>query len=217
MDDVTTFSLSTRTSVPPSEILAALLKESAIRHRHLCPRQVLGVRLGLYGLKVLRLISEAYYPRYRNSNRRLLTIVETDGCGSDGIAVATDCAVGQRSLRVLDFGKVAATFIDTQTKNAFRVFPMPNSRQLALNYIKHAESSWHAYLEAYQIIPDHQLMRVQPVRLTRSIEEILSRPSARVNCTFCGEEIFNEREVVRQGNFICRSCDGDTYYQLLED
>jgi formylmethanofuran dehydrogenase subunit E len=216
MDEKMTFASPTRLAVPPTELMATLLRESAIRHKHLCPRQVLGVRLGLYGLKALGLISDEYQSRYRNTNKRLLTIVETDGCGSDGIAVSTDCAVGQRSLRVLDYGKVAVTLIDTNTENALRVSPMTNSRQLALEYIQEAESSWHAYLEAYQIIPDHELMQLQPVSLTRSIERILSRPSARVTCSTCGEEIFNERELVRQGTFICRSCDGDTYYRLTE-
>ncbi len=208
------FTTPTRMIGPPPRILTTLLRESATRHKHLCPRQVLGVRLGLYGLKVLGLISEEYQPRYRNINKRLLTITETDGCGSDGIAVSTDCAVGQRSLRVLDYGKVAVTLIDTQTEIALRITPMPNSRQLAMAWIKEAKSPWHAYLEAYQIIPDHELMQVQPVRLTRSIEEILSRPSARVTCSICCEEIYNEREVIQEGNPVCRSCNGDTYYQL---
>jgi formylmethanofuran dehydrogenase subunit E len=45
----------------------------------------------------------------------LLTILETDGCAADGVSAATGCWVGRRTLRVEDFGKVAATFVDTQT------------------------------------------------------------------------------------------------------
>jgi formylmethanofuran dehydrogenase subunit E len=47
-------------------------------------------------------------------DKRLLTIAETDGCAADGLAVATGCWVGRRTMRILDFGKVAATFVDTR-------------------------------------------------------------------------------------------------------
>ena len=68
------------------------------------------------------------------TDKRLLTIVKTDGCDTDGIAVATGCYVGRRTMRVLDFGKVAATFVDTQTGWAVRVVPSSNSRQLTRAY-----------------------------------------------------------------------------------
>ena len=44
----------------------------------------------------------------------------TDGCLIDGIAVATGCWVGNRTLRVVDYGKSAATFVDTATQRAPR-------------------------------------------------------------------------------------------------
>jgi len=34
-------------------MLQALLDQAATLHHHLCPRQVLGVRMGLYGAEVL--------------------------------------------------------------------------------------------------------------------------------------------------------------------
>ena len=83
--------------------LTELLKESAALHRHLCPRQVLGVRMGLLAAEVMGL-------DLPQTDKRLLTIIETDGCAADGISVATGCWVGRRTLRVEDYGKVAATF-----------------------------------------------------------------------------------------------------------
>jgi formylmethanofuran dehydrogenase subunit E len=38
-----------------------------------------------------------------------LVIVETDGCFVDGIEVATGAAIGHRTLRVVDMGKIAHT------------------------------------------------------------------------------------------------------------
>ena len=54
--------------------LRELLEASAALHRHLCPRQVLGVRMGLLGGGMLDLD----VPQSHNNKGRL-TIAETDG------------------------------------------------------------------------------------------------------------------------------------------
>jgi formylmethanofuran dehydrogenase subunit E len=187
--------------------LEELLQTCAKLHRHLCPRQVLGVRMGLTGGAWLGL-------DVPQSGKRLLTIVETDGCGADGIAVATGCWVGRRTLRVFDFGKVAATLIDTKTGRSVRVAPSNNARALARAYAPQAANRWQAYLVAYQKIPDDELLCLQPVQLKLSLAEILSRSGYRVNCVRCGEEIINEREVLVDGQPWCGGCAGDGYYRL---
>lgn len=199
---------------PDREFLTLLLKETAARHTHLCPRQVLGVRLGLRALQVLELVTYDYRPRYLNPDKRLLAIIETDGCGADGLAIATNCSIGRRTLRVLDFGKLAATLVDTHTNKAIRVVPSAVARQLATQLMPESSDRWHAYLHAYQVIPDSELMNIQKVRLTRSITEILSKPNSRTTCSSCGEEIMNEREVLGDVGVLCRSCAGESYYEL---
>lgn len=186
--------------------LQELLAQSAELHRHLCPRQVLGVRMGLAGGQLLGL-------SLPQADKRLLTIVETDGCFTDGVAVATNCWVGRRTLRVLDYGKVAATFIDTQTGLACRLFPNATAREQAAIYAPETHNRWEAMLLGYQRMPQALLLQWQTVELTTPIEVLLSRPGARACCDRCGEEILNEREVVRGGATLCRSCAGDRYYQ----
>lgn len=198
--------------LPANDLLTVFMEESAARHRHLCPRQVLGIRIGLFGLRRLGLADPDIEMRFNNQRKRLLTVVETDGCGADGVAVATDCYVGRRTLRVLDFGKMAATLVDTQTGKAVRVVPHQESRQLASVHAPAARSRWHAYLEAYQIIPDELLMAAREVSLTQSIAEILSRPTARAECDVCGEEIINQREIKQDGRILCLACAGNSYY-----
>jgi formylmethanofuran dehydrogenase subunit E len=175
---------------------------------------VLGIRIGLRGLRELGFVDFDYQPRFTNWDKRLLTIVETDGCGADGAAVATDCFVGHRTLRVLDFGKVAATLVDTHTGRAVRVAPRPDVRRRVSAYALTAPSRWHAYLQGYQVMPDEEMLQVREVKLIQPISEILSRPNARVQCSRCGEEVMNEREVVLNGRLLCRSCAGDRYYVL---
>lgn len=114
---------------------------------------------------------------------------------------------------MVDFGKVAATFVDTQTGRAVRIAPSPAGRERAWTYAPDARSRWHAQLAGYQRMPDEELLVAQDVVLTASLEKLLSKPGCRVNCQICGEEIINEREVVREGMILCRACAGDGYCQ----
>lgn len=189
--------------------LLQLLAQSADLHRHLCPRQVLGVRMGLLAGNLLGL-------DLPQSNKRLLAIVETDGCFIDGVSVATNCWVGRRTMRVEDFGKVAATFVDTQTETAVRLFPAHNARTLAPAYAPEAKNRWESYLLGYQRIPDERLFASQAVTLNTPVSQIISRAGVRVNCDVCGEEILNEREVVMVGQLLCRACAGQRYYAVTD-
>ncbi|MCS7220108.1 MAG: FmdE family protein [Anaerolineae bacterium] len=189
--------------------LPELLEATAAQHKHLCPRQVLGVRMGLLGGRWLGL----EVPR---DDKRLIAFVETDGCFADGITAATGCRVGKRTLRVVDFGKVAVTFADIYTERAVRIAPHPLSRERAKSYAPDAPSRWHAQLQAYQIMPDEELMIAQAVVLTFSLEKFVSKAGYRVTCAICGEEVINEREVLRDGLTLCRACAGERYYQIAE-
>ena len=200
------------TDRPPLNFLQQILDESAQMHRHLCPRQVLGARIGLLGLRTLGLIDAAYQKRFYNSRKRLLTIVETDGCGADGISVATDSYVGRRTMRVVDYGKVAATLVDIQQEIAVRIWPSSDARDLAERFAPNEKSRWHAYLLGYQLMPDNLLLRVQPVQLTQSIQQIISKPNHYISCASCGEEVMHEREVVHNGRILCQACAGNSYY-----
>jgi formylmethanofuran dehydrogenase subunit E len=185
------------------------LDRSSARHSHLCPRQVLGVRIGLLAAKYFGT------PPGENPGKRLLAIVESDGCFSDGIEVATGCTFGHRRLRLEDYGKIAATFVDTETGHAVRIVPGLDTRQHATDCFPHESRRYFAQLQAYQVLPDDELLVVQEIALVIPAGRILSRPGARVTCSLCGEEIINERELIRGGQILCHACAGDGYYRML--
>ncbi len=189
--------------------LDIILTESARRHKHLCPRQVLGARMALYAGELLGL----ELPR---ADKRLLVTSETDGCAVDGIIAATHCRAGSRTLRILDFGKVAATFTDTHTETSIRVAPSRAARALAAKYALHAGNPWETMLLGYQSMPASELLTARRVELNTPLSDILSRPGAKVTCCICGEEIINGREIQNDNETLCRGCAGEGYYSLQE-
>jgi len=106
---------------------------------------------------------------------------------------------------------IAATFVDTRNGHAIRIRPASHVREAVSRYAGEAQDTWHAYLEAYQIMPTEELLEARPVRLLVSLDRILSREDAKARCEACGEEIFNQREVLVGGRVLCKACAGEAY------
>ena len=186
------------------------LEASAAQHSHLCPRQVLGIRAALVATDLLELDTPC-------PDKRLLVISETDGCFTDGVRVVTGVSVGHRTLRIEDYGKIAATFIDVKQGRAIRVAPRVGVREQARNYRPEEKRRYFSQLHAYQIMPAEALFKIQEVRLTTPLRAIISRAGVRTECDQCGEEIINEREIRRDGLTLCHSCAGKAYYVAINE
>jgi formylmethanofuran dehydrogenase subunit E len=190
-----------------SSPLSILLQKSAAEHSHLCPRQVLGVRMGLAGLAALGLKAPV-------STKTALVIIETGGCFADGIRAATGATVGHRTLRVQDLGKIAATFTNLEGGTSLRLVPKLDIRTRALVYAPAEKGRYFAQLQGYQMMPEEELFNFQWVELRTPAEQIISHQNARAKCCSCGEEIINEREVVVDGKVLCQTCAFGGYYRL---
>jgi formylmethanofuran dehydrogenase subunit E len=145
-------------------------------------------------------------------DKRLLVLVETDGCFADGLSVATGCWLGRRTLRLVDYGRVAATVVDTWTSAAVRVRPHPECRTRAHAWAPECSDAWQAQLDGYQVMPTAELLQVEFVRLTLPLEQLLGSPGVRVSCSGCGEEILNSRELATPLGPMCAACFSGKYY-----
>jgi len=148
------------------------------------------------------------------ADKRMIATVEIDGCFADGVSVATGCWLGRRTLRVVDYGKVAATFVNVQTEVAVRIWPAADARARAEHFARAAPDRRHAQLAAYQVIPATQLLQTCYVRVNA---KLVSTDSGRLICAGCSEEILNQRNVVREGLVLCRACTGDAYYTSVHE
>jgi formylmethanofuran dehydrogenase subunit E len=190
--------------------LPEYLIEAEMNHGHMCPGQVLGVRMAMLGCRLIG-VEE---PKI---GKRLIVFVEIDRCAADAINTVTGCRLGKRTLKYRDFGKLAASFLNTETNEAVRVVALESSRELARDCFNHLPTKKAQQLEAYQTLPDEKLFSLQRVRITLPDWDRPGHPLTRVLCDECGEGINDRREVVRAGGTICRACAGERYYQVIID
>lgn len=190
--------------------LAEYLDLAAVAHGHLCAGQVLGVRMAMYGLAELG-ITDPIAER-----KRIVTFVEIDRCLTDAVALVANCRLGKRALKLRDWGKVAATFVDLQTGRAVRIAANEASKQLAQEMYPDLPKDL-AQQKAYAQLTDDQLFDKRAVKVDIHPEDMPGFKGPRVACAECGEGISFKRDVTRDGRTLCRSCadQEDRYYTPL--
>jgi formylmethanofuran dehydrogenase subunit E len=190
--------------------LGEYLELAAHNHGHMCPGQVLGVRMAMLGLKALGIDDPV---KHRKS---LLTFVEIDRCATDAVALVTGCRLGKRTLKFFDYGKVAATFADLESGNAVRVVARDDSRVKARGMFPELGDPCKQQLEAYKTLKESELFTVRRVRVKVGRQDLPGRPRSRVACEECGEGINDGRERSVNGRILCRTCAGEGYYEAVE-
>jgi len=54
-------------------------------------------------------------------NKNLIVYTEIDPCATDAIQVISGCTLGHRTLKYMDYGEFAATFVNLSNNEALRV------------------------------------------------------------------------------------------------
>jgi formylmethanofuran dehydrogenase subunit E len=180
-----------------------LLAETIAFHGGACPGQVLGVRMTLAGCRAVGI------PDPRGAGKSLVVFVEIDRCATDAIQALTGVSLGRRTLKHLDFGKTAATFVNGETGAAVRVAARDDAREAARRLAPDEDDPKQAQIRAYRVMPQARLLAVAPVVIASGW---LDRPRVRVACEACGEGVNYRREVRIRGRVLCRACAGAAYY-----
>lgn len=176
------------------------LEEAVKFHGHLCGGQIIGVRMARLALRELGIEDPACY-------RDLIVYVEADRCLADAVLVVTRCTMGRRRLKWMDYGKMAATFVDIAKERAIRI----HTRNISPEHRAGEDSK-----QAWSRIPDETLFIVQSVTVHIPREDLPGRPLQTVICVRCGEKVHDCRQVVRGGEVLCRACAGGAYYRTIQ-
>jgi len=186
----------------------SLLKNSAAAHGHLCPGQVVGVRMAMLGCRLIGLDE----PTRPDQIKKLIVYVEMDRCTADAVAHVSGVKLGRRSLKFMDYGIMAATFVNLETDKAFRVISTEEARSLALSYAPEIDQKYPQQLEAYKRMPDSVLFRVQQVRIAVPDEDLPGPTRYKATCSRCGQVVRDRREVIKDGHTFCKPCTDDAYF-----
>ena len=199
--------------------LDALLKEAEIAHGHLCAGQVLGVRMAMHACDLLQITE----PRSKD-RKRLVTFVEIDRCATDAIGVVTGCRLGKRALKFVDWGKMAATFVDLSltrapdTYGGVRVAALESSKDIARQRFPEIEPKNLQQMTAYRELSDAELFSVEWVEVRLPANEFPGYKGGRVSCALCGEGINYDRGLLRGDELLCGGCAApeSRYYKVVK-
>ncbi len=186
-----------------------LIEESVRTHGHLCPGQVLGVKMSMLGLREIGIED----PKGKD-RKSLIVFVEIDRCATDAVQSVTGCSLGHRTLKFVDYGKMAATYVNLKTGKAVRVIAREDAREKAKDYFPDITDRYKAQLEAYKIMSDGELFEWGEVFVKLNPEDMPGRPLRRVRCDKCGEHVQDMREMNINGRTLCRLCAYGGYYAI---
>lgn len=191
------------------ESFEVLLERSTTIHGHICAGQVIGVRMSMLGLAAIGIDDP------KAQRKEFYVLVEIDRCATDAIQSVTGCSLGKRSMKWLDYGIMAATFVNLKTKQAVRITALEEARETSKKYVPAIGDKYKQQLEAYRIMPDVELFKVQSVKIAIPAADMPGRPMKRVQCTECGDWVQDCREVLRNGKTLCRPCADGRYYEVI--
>ena len=149
--------------------------------------------------------------------KKLVVYVEMDRCASDAVAFATGAKLGRRSLKFMDYGIMAATFLNLETSDAFRIISTEESRDLAHIYAPGIQEKTAREIEAYKRMPDNVLFRVQKVNVPISEFDLPGPTRKKTACTGCGQVVRDNKEVLIDGKPYCKPCGQGAYFYVIAE
>ncbi len=186
-----------------------LLASSAKAHGHLCPGQVVGVRMAMLGCRLIGLDE----PTRHDQIKKLIVYVEMDRCTADAVAHVTGVRLGRRSLKFMDYGIMAATFVNLEKGRAYRILSTEGARDLAPFYAPDVAGKHLQQQEAYKRMPDSVLFQVYRVEIPLSEFDLPGPTRRKVTCSRCGQVVRDHREVETEGITLCKPCAYGAYFK----
>jgi formylmethanofuran dehydrogenase subunit E len=191
------------TDDPDTPPLDELYAASAALHGHVCPGVILGTRMAVLGMSLLGLPPGV-------PDEDLTVYVETARCATDAVQATTHATVGRHTLRVLDFGKMAATFaLDGE---AVRVVALESSRAAADRLHPELHAGKERQTAAYREMHDGELFEVSRVRLLEAPRDPHKAPRPKGACPHCAETFEVSKGVRTAEGLLCAACAGEGYY-----
>ena len=169
-----------------------LLAQAGKFHGDICGGIQTGTRMTMCALRLLGIDD------LEDGNRKkLIVFVEIDRCATDAIMALTGCRPGKRNMKIKDYGKMAATFINLESGKAVRIAAARKKDE----EVDRAKAS------------DEELFNIAMVNVPLKPEDLPGKPLSACQCARCGETVLDGREIEADGETLCRPCfENEKYY-----
>jgi len=204
--------------------LRGLLDKAGELHGHLCNYLSYGVIAGYVAVRELGVKSTGM--------EKVIAIVETNNCFSDGIQMVTGCSFGNNALIYRDFGKTAVT-VAKRDGTAMRIALDPDFEDSREKDYPEAYELWNKIVARREKATQEEHKRLMKLFEKMSINELnkpvdkifrikrmkIAMPEyapifASVRCSICGENIMETKARVKDGKPVCRDCAEGAHYVL---
>ncbi len=123
-------------------------------------------------------------------------------CATEGIKVVTGCSLAEKTLKFLDYGKMAATFFNVESQKAVRIVVKDEARPLIVSC---QGQNPGAEVQRYASVPEDYLFSIQAVEQSPS-EDIAGANLRRLLCEQCEESVTSGHEIKVNGRILCIPC-----------
>ncbi len=177
-------------------------------HGDQCAGITLGTRMALLGLEAIGIKDPTGEGR-----KNIVVYTEIDRCATDAILAVTGCHPGKRTMKIFDYGKMAATFVNLATGKAVRIVIKDKRIDPGKEYTPEMLEQ-EPLTDKYTTMPVEELFEIKEVQVDIRPEDMPGRPLRIVTCSVCGERIMDMREIRDNGKILCKPCaEGRTYWR----
>jgi len=170
-------------------------------HGHVCVGIAMGTKSALAAMRKLG------FDPYIKKHKDLIVYVETDRCMTDAVQGVSGCGLGKRSLKYVDYGKFAATFISLSTGEAYGVTTTKDfPKDLSVDEV----------LKLVSETPDEEMLLLERVEVDIPENDLPGSAKERAVCSVCKERVMDGRAVFKDDTPYCKACLYGAYYRVKE-
>jgi formylmethanofuran dehydrogenase subunit E len=181
-----------------AEIRRRNLEKAVAYHGHLCVGQVLGVHLSEKGLEAIQ----------TDDPKNMIVFVENDRCIADTIQILTGTRLGRRTMKLVNYGKMAATFVNLQTQIAYRIWVSGNLDKI----FGDVGTDKFKRCEKLLLTKSEDVVSLVQVSVIISPDEMPGKPRHTILCSRCGEKVMDAKEIYLEQKPLCLACAKGAYY-----
>jgi formylmethanofuran dehydrogenase subunit E len=128
---------------------------------------------------------------------------------TDAVQIVSGCTIGKRTLKLIDYGRFAATFYKISAGEGIRIVDNDIQNQ-------DEEESREHLVNRLINTPNEELFTIRRVKLQLKKTDLPGKHFDKIRCPICNEIVKDGKYIVRNGVGICKACAEESYYEFVD-